>query len=65
MLLVLACHYLFKLDSLTAFSIAVAYTMSLQNVVRRLFGRWLREHREKQQEHAVRHRGLYLAESLQ
>lgn len=45
-LLVLACHYLFDLDSLTTFSIAVAYTMSLHNVVRRFFGRWLSPARE-------------------
>jgi hypothetical protein len=36
-LVVAVCHYLFKLDSLTTFSIAVAYTMSLHNAIRRLF----------------------------
>jgi DNA-directed RNA polymerase subunit RPC12/RpoP len=36
-LLVAVCHYLFKLDTLTTFSIAVAYTMSLHHMIRRLF----------------------------
>jgi hypothetical protein len=37
MLLVVICHDLLKLDPLTTFSIAVTYTMSLHNVIRRLF----------------------------
>lgn len=36
-LLILACHHLWHLNPLTTFSIAVAYTMSLHNIVRRLF----------------------------
>jgi hypothetical protein len=36
-LLVATCHYLLKLDPLTTFSIAVAYTMSLHDVIRRFF----------------------------
>ena len=36
-LLVAVCHYLFKLDPLTTFSIAVAYAMSLHNASRRLW----------------------------
>lgn len=38
-LLILACHYLFKRAPLTTFSIAVVYTMSLHNVIRRLLAR--------------------------
>jgi len=36
-LLIAACHYLFVLDPLTTFSIAVAYTMSLHSAIGRLF----------------------------
>lgn len=36
-LLILACRYLWQLEPATAFSIAVVYTMSLHNIVRRFF----------------------------
>jgi len=41
MVLVLVCHYHFRLAPMTTFSIAVAYTMSLQNAVGRFIGGWL------------------------
>lgn len=40
-LLVLICHYHYRLAAPTTFSIAVAYTMSLQNAVGRFLGGWL------------------------